>query len=153
MGNAALAAVRNADLLGGAGVAGIGDNVDQGLVEILLVRGGLLNLSTDGGRGAVWVQVHAQSQLEAGGNNRALQKHIVAVVGDLTGNQLIGDHIHLVIVVLAVSQPGDLCEYVAADIVHRAVYTSHIFFLPCPAAVAFCPGSYFLLQSSFASVK
>ena len=77
----------------------------------------------------------------------------MAMVGNLSGNDLVGDHVHLFVIVALIGQSCHFCEYAAANIVYRAVYTSHIFFLPCPAAVAFCPGSYFLLQSSFASVK
>ena len=127
VGNAALAAVRNTDLLGGAGIAGVGNDVDQRLIEILLIRGSLLNLGADGGGRAVGVQIHAQSQLDPCGDNGALQKYIVTVVSHLTGNQLIGDHIHLIVVLPAVGQTGYLREYVVADIVYRAVYTSHIF--------------------------
>ena len=91
VGNAALAAVRNTDLLGGAGIAGVGNDVDQRLIEILLIRGSLLNLGADGGGRAVGVQIHAQSQLDPCGDNGALQKYIVTVVSHLTGNQLIGE--------------------------------------------------------------
>ena len=127
VGNAALAAVGDADLLGRAGVAGIGDDIDQGLVEIFLIRGGILDIGADGGRGAVGVQIHAQSQLEPGGNNGPLQEHVMAMVGNLSGNDLVGDHVHLLVIVALIGQSGHFCEYAAADIVYRAVYTSHVF--------------------------
>src|SRR5699024_1986594 len=48
VGDAALAAVRDTDLLGRAGIAGKGDDIDQRLFKILLVRGGFLDLGADG---------------------------------------------------------------------------------------------------------
>ena len=127
VGNAALAAVGDADLLGRAGVAGIGDDIDQGLVEIFLIRSGILDIGADGGRGAVGVQIHAQSQLEPGGNNGPLQEHVMAMMGNLSGNDLVGDHVHLLIIIALIGQSGHFCEYAAANIVYRAVYTSHVF--------------------------
>ena len=51
----------------------------------------------------------------------------MAMVGNLPGNDLVGDHVHLLVIVALIGQSGHFCEYAAADIVYRAVYTSHIF--------------------------
>ena len=56
----------------------------------------------------------------------------MAMMGNLSGNDLVGDHIHLLVIVALIGQPGHLCKYAAANIVYRAVYTSHSLLL-CPA--------------------
>ena len=132
VGNAALAAVGNANLLGGAGITGKGDNIDQRLPEILLIRSRLPDAGAEGLRRTARIQIHAQSQPDSGGHHRPLQKYVMPVVSHLSGNDLIGNHIHTGIIIPAVGQPGHLCKYAAANIVYRAVYTSHSLLL-CPA--------------------
>ena len=41
--------------------------------------------------------------------------------------EVMPDHIHLLVIVALIGQSGHFCEYAAADIVYRAVYTSHVF--------------------------
>ena len=141
MGDAALAAVGDADLLGGAGVAGKGDDVDQGLLEILLVGGSLLDVGADGRLGVRGLQAHTQGQTDPFLHDGPFQKHVVAVVGHLSGNDLVGDHVHPAQVSVLIGQTGHLRKDVAADIVYRAVYSSHVLFSSVfPRAVAFRPG-------------
>ena len=128
--NTALAAVGDADLLGRAGVAGKGDDVDQRLLEILLVGGGLLNVGADGRLGIRRLQAHAQRQPNPLLDDGPLQKHVMAVLGHLAGNDLVGDHVHLAQVPVSVGQTGHLGKDVAANVVYRAVYTSHFLFPP-----------------------
>ena len=128
MGQAALAAVRNPDLLGGAGIAGKGDDIDQGLLKIFVVgRGRLLDTGADGRLLASGLQAHAKGQPHPLLDNGPLQKHVVAVAGHLSGNDGVGDHVHPLQIPALIGQAGLLCEYVAANIVYRAVYTSHVF--------------------------
>jgi hypothetical protein len=130
VGNAALAAVGDANLLGRAGVAGIGDDVDQRLLEILLVGGGLADHGAQGLLGALGIQIHAQCQTHAGGNHGTLLKHAVAVLCNFAGNQLIGDGVDPVQIVILIAQSGDFFKYVATDIVNNAMYASHIYLPP-----------------------
>ena len=126
MGNAALAAVRDADLLGGAGVAGEGDDIHQGLLKILLVGGGLLDAGGDGHLLLRGLQVHAQGQTEPLLDDGTLQEHVVAVLGHLALDHLVGDLVHTAQIAVLIGQTGHFGEYVAADIVHRAMDTSHM---------------------------
>ena len=132
MGQAALAAVRNPDLLGGAGIAGKGDDIDQGLLKIFVVgRGRLLDTGADGRLLASGLQAHAKGQPHPLLDNGPLQKHVVAVVGHLALDHLVGDLVHPLQVPALIGQAGHFGEDIAADLIHRAVYASHSFFLHC----------------------
>ena len=128
VGNAALTAVRNANLLGRAGIAGRVDDVYQGIFKIFLIRNSFVDM---GAEVTADINVHTQSQPHPGNDDRALQIHVVAVLCNISGHQLIGDQIHLVLVVLVIliGQAGHFGEYAAANIVYRAVYASHSSFL------------------------
>ena len=131
VGDAALAAVRDADLLGRAGIAGEGNDIDQGLLEVLLVRGGLLDLGADRGLLTGGLQAHAQGQTDPLLHDGPLQKHVVAMLCHLAGNDLVGDHIHPVQIAALIGKTGYLGKDIPADIIHRAVYTSHSPFSSC----------------------
>ena len=137
VGDAALAAVRDTDLLGRAGIAGKGDDIDQGLFKILLVRGGLLDLGADGRLLTGGLQAHAQGQPDPLLHDGPLQKHVVAMSCHLAGDDLIGDHIHPVQISALIGKTGYLRKDIPADVIHRAVYTSHSPFPPVSPAVAF----------------
>ena len=131
VGQAALAAVGDADLLGRAGIAGKGDDVDQGLFKILVIgRGRLLDVGADRSLLAGGLQAHAQSQPHPLLNDGPLQKYVVAVPRHLAGHDGIGDHVHPVQVSALIGQTGHLGKDIAADLVHSTVYASHYFFLP-----------------------
>ena len=123
---AALAAVGDADVLGGAGIAGIGNDVDQRLFKILLVDGSLLNVGADAGRVIRALQTHAQSQTQTGADDGTLQKNIVAVVTHFAVAKLVGDHVHPLVIAALIGKGSHFLEYAAANIVHNAVYASHI---------------------------
>ena len=125
MGDAALAAVGDADLLFRAGVAGEGDDVHQGLFKVLLVRGRVPDALAQGLPGGAGAEIHAQGQLDPGGHHRPLQKHVVAVPGDLAGDDAVGDAVNAV-VVPGIGKTGDLRENVAPRVVDDAVYASHV---------------------------
>ena len=132
MGQAALAAVGDADLLGRAGIAGKGDDIDQGLLKIFVVgRGRLLDTGADGRLLASGLQAHAKGQPHPLLDNGPLQKHVVAVAGHLSGNDGVGDHVHPLQIPALIGQAGHFGEDIAADLIHRAVYASHSFFLHC----------------------
>ena len=141
VGDAALAAVRDADLLGRAGVAGEGDDIDQGFFKVLVVGiHHFLDVGADRGLGTGGLQVHAQGQTHPLFHDGTLQEHVVTVVGHLTPDHLVGDHVHTAHVPALVGQAGNLGKYVAANIVYRAVNSSHVHFLHFCRAVAFRPG-------------
>ena len=50
-------------------------------------------------------------------------------MGHFALNHLVGDGIHPAQIAALIGQTGNLREYVAADIIYRAVHTSHVTFL------------------------
>ena len=58
-------------------------------------------------------------------DNGPLQENIVAVMGDLAGQNLVGDSVHSGIVAALVGQLCNLSKNAAANLVHSTVYTSH----------------------------
>jgi len=125
VGEAALAVRGYTDLLRRAGVAGEGDDVDEGRLVVLFGQGGLLYAVA----GEVLLRGGAQGQsageAQALGDNGALKEDVVAVLGDFTGDDLIRQGVDLLVVPALVGEAGDLGKYVASDIVNYAVYASH----------------------------
>ena len=132
--NTALAAVRDADLLRRAGVAGVRDDVYQGILVVLLEFLGPLNVLADG-RGVPGVaHIQAHGQADPLLHNGPLQKHVMTVFGHVALDHLEGDMVCLAGIAALKGQPGNLLEYGASNVVYRAVNSSHQSFLHVPRA-------------------
>ena len=125
VGDAALAVVRNAELLGGAGVAGEGDDVHQGVLEVLLGLLRPLEVLADGGGLPGEAEVQAQGQPDPLLDDGPLQEDVVAVLGHVALDHLQGNLVQQAGIPALQGQFGHLFKYGAADVVYRAVYTSH----------------------------
>ena len=125
MGDAALAVVRDAQLLGGAGVAGEGDDVHQGVLEVLLRFLGGAQILADGDGLPGVADVQPQGQPDPLLDDGPLQEHVVAVLGHVALDHLQGNLVQQTGVPILEGQLRHLLEYGAADVVNRAVYSSH----------------------------
>ena len=118
LGQAALTVLRNAVLLGRAGVAGVVDDVDERRVVVLLRHGALRHAV---GENRVLIhrakgQPHGQPHPLPG--DGPLQEDGLPVLGLLSGYDDIGQLLHPVIGPI-ISQAGHLSEYFLSDIGNR----------------------------------
>ena len=129
VGDTALAAVRDADLLGRAGVAGVRNDIHQGVLVVLLKLLGPLDILADGSgvSGVAHVQAHGQTHPLL--HDGPLQEYVVTVVGHVALDHLEGNLVGLPGIAALKGQTGDLLEYAAADVVYCAVHSSHKSFL------------------------
>ncbi len=125
VGDAALAVVRDAQLLGGAGVAGEGDDVHQGVLEVLLRLLGGTQVLTDGDGLPGVADVQSQGQPDPLLDDGPLQEDVRPVMGHVALDHLQRNLVQQAGVPSVEGQPGHLFEYGAANVVHRAVHTSH----------------------------
>ena len=125
VGNTALAVVGDAELLGGASVAGEGDNVHQGVLIVLFRLLGRAQVLADRNGFPGIADVQAQGQPDPFLDDGPLQEDVVAVLGHVALNHLQRNLVQQTGVPALQGQLGHLFEYGAADIVYRAVYTSH----------------------------
>ena len=126
-GDAALAVGGDADLLLRAGVAGKRNDVDQGRLIVFFRDAGLLDALAGGAKLGCRAQRQTAGQTQTLHHHRALAEHVVAVLGRLARYDFIGDLVDPGIVPALVGQAGHLGEYVPAEIVNSAVYTSHVY--------------------------
>ena len=127
VGQAALAALGDQHLLLRAAVAGELDHVDQrrGVVGLRPVGG--LNIVGEGGvlRRAAAGQAHGQAQPLA--HDGPLQKHVVAEVAHLAGNDLVGERLDALVhrPLGVVGHAGHLAEDPVANLLNTGFYASH----------------------------
>ena len=125
VGEAALAVGRDADLLRRAGVAGEGDNVDEGRLVVFFGLCGLLDAVGGEAHLGGGAQGQAAGEAEALGDDGALKEDVVAVLGVLAGDDFVGQGVDAREVAALVGEAGDLCENLSSKVVNYAVYTSH----------------------------
>ena len=122
---AALAVGRDADLLRRAGVAGEGDDVDEGRLVVFFGLCGLLDAVGGEAHLGGGAQGQAAGEAEALGDDGALKEDVVAVLGVLAGDDFVGQGVDAREVAALVGEAGDLCENLSSKVVNYAVYTSH----------------------------
>ena len=123
-GEAALTQLVDTVLPRRAGVAGVGDDVDERRLVILLGDGGLIHaLGQKRARlHGLEGQTHGQPHALAG--DGALEKHGLAVQRALAGDDLEGDILHIG-VVAGVCHPGDLGEDFFSDLCDQRRDSAH----------------------------
>ena len=126
VGDAALTAVCDSDVLLRAGIAGKGDDIDQRLLKILLIRCGVPYPLAQRLPRSVCMKLHSQCKLHSGGYHRPIQENIIPHGSRAIRHQLIRDLIHPGIVPTLISKPGYFPEYTAAGIIDITVYASHL---------------------------
>jgi len=125
MAQAALAIGTDAHLLLGAGIACEGNDVNERGLVILFGDVGLFDTlagQTIFRRGA---QRQPAGQAQAFGDDGTLAENAVAVVGDLAGDDLIGELVDTLDIVL-ISHAGDFLKHGSSQLVNDTVDTSHI---------------------------
>ena len=72
------------------------------------------------------LHIHAQRKTQTFFHNGAFQKYVCPVVGNLTFDHFIGNHVDPAEIAALISQKGNFFEYGTTNIVHRAVYAAHM---------------------------
>lgn len=108
------------------GIAGKGDDIDQRLLKILLIRRGVPYPLAQGLPRNVCVKLHSQCQLHSSGYHRPIQENVVPHGSRTIRHQLIRDLIHPGIVPALIGKPGYFPEHTAAGIIDITVYASHL---------------------------
>ncbi len=90
VGQTTLAHIGHPHLLGGAGVAGVGDDIDQRGLIVLLRDHAVLQLRVGRRVLAQVPQGQADGQTDALGHHSALHQDVLAVLGHLAGDDLMG---------------------------------------------------------------
>ena len=121
-----LAVLRNLVLVGGAGMAGIGDDVDQRGLIVLLGNGGVVHALGQKGPGLDGADGQAHGKPDPFTGNGALQEHGLPVQRLVTGDDDIGQVLGLGVVVAVVSHAGNLGEDLLPDVCDQGRNTSHI---------------------------
>ena len=91
-------------------------------LKILLIGNGFVDM---GAQVAADINIHAQSQTNTGLDNGALQKHVITMLGHVTGAHFIRDQVYAAIIAALIGQLSDFSENANADIINGAMYTSH----------------------------
>ena len=126
MGSTALAVIGDTDLLGGAGVAGEGNDIHQGLVEELLVDISLFDGGADRHLVGSRLKGHTQSKTHTLGNDGTLQEHVTALLKSVTTDHLIRDQVDTLQVAALIGKLCDFLEHILTDLVNNAVKASHM---------------------------
>ena len=125
-GQTVLAAFRDPVLVGGAGVAGVGDDIDQRRLIVLLGTGsgvhalGHQMTGLDGTDG----KTHGKSYTLTG--DGPLQEHALPVQGLVAGDDSVGQVLGVGIVTAGIGHPGHLGEDIFADIGNQGRNSSHV---------------------------
>ena len=126
VGQAALAHIGHPDLLGGAGVTGVGDDIDQRGLVVFLRDHAVLQLCI---RGRILTQVpqgQADGQTDALGHYGALHQNVLAVLGHLARDDFVGQTADgLGIVAALKGHSGHLCKHLPPNVVDECVDTPH----------------------------
>ena len=122
---AVLAVLRHLVLVGGAGMAGIGNDVDEGGLVVLLGNGGLVHPLGQQAPGLDGPDRQAHGQPDTLTGNGTLQKHGFPVQGLVAGNNHIGQILSLGVVITGVGHPGHLRENLLADVCDQGRNSTH----------------------------
>ena len=125
-GQTVLAVLRDLVLVGGAGVAGIGDDVDQGGLVVLLGNGGMIHALGQQAAGLDGTDGQAHGKSYALTGNGPLQEHRFPVQGLVTGDNDVGQILGLGVVVAVVSHAGHFGENLFPDVCNQGRNTSHM---------------------------
>ena len=111
-----LAALRHPVLVGGADVAGIGDNVDQRRFVVLLGDGGVIHALGHQAPGldAADGKTHGQPHPLTG--NGPLKENGLPVQWLIAGNDQKGQILGFGVVLAGIGEPGNLCEYFLSNV-------------------------------------
>ena len=111
---------------GGAGVAGVLDDVDQGRVIVLLRDGALLHADGQDGVLRHGPQRQTHGQTDALAHNGPLQENGIPMVAHLAGYDLIGQLLHASVVAALIGQLGHLGKDALTHIGDGALEVSHV---------------------------
>ena len=125
-GQTVLAVLRHPVLVNRAGVAGIGNDIDERRLVILLGDGGGIHALGHQAAGLDGADGQAHSQPHPLTRNGALQENGLPVQGLIAGNDLEGQILRPLVAVAAVSHTGDLGKYLFANIRDQRRNSSHV---------------------------
>src|SRR5699024_8411339 len=114
----------DAVLLGGAGVAGVVDDVDEGRVVVLIGDGALAEALGDAGGVVHRLKGQAHGHPDPLAHDGPLQEDGLPVLGLLAGNDGVGDLLHS-LVVAVVGQTGYLGKDLFPDAGDGRRYAAH----------------------------
>ena len=130
-GKAVLAVLGDLVLVGGAGMAGVGDDVDQGRLVILLGHGGGVHALGDQVTAVAGAQAQTHGKAHALTGDGALEKGGFPVQGAVAGDDLVGQLVGGLVAVAGVGHPGHLDEDLFTDIRDQRGNSAHGKFLLC----------------------
>ena len=106
-------------------MAGVGDNIDQRGLVVLLSDGGVVHALGHQHTGVGGAQAQAHGQTDAFADDGALQEDGVAGMGNVTGDDDVGDILSTGIAVACVGQTGHLSKDTAAVFIDKGMNASH----------------------------
>ena len=124
-GQAVLAALGDPVLVCRAGVAGVGDDIDERRFVVLLGNGGMVHAVGHQGTGLHGADAQAHCQAHALTGDGALQEHRFPVQGLVTGDDDVGQILGVGIITAGVSHPGDLGKDFFTNVRNQGRNTSH----------------------------
>ena len=124
-GQAVLAELGDLVLLGGAGVAGVGDDVDKGRLVVGLGDGGLVHALGHQGPGLDGADGQAHGQPDPLAGDGPLQEDGLPVQGLVAGDDDVGQILGLGVVSALVGHAGHLGEDLFADVGNQGWNASH----------------------------
>ena len=125
-GQTVLAVLRHPVLVGGAGVAGIGNDVDQRRLVILLGNGGGIHALGHQTAGLDGADGQAHGEPYPLTRDGAFQENRLPVQGLVAGDDLEGQVLRSLVAVAAVCHAGDLGKYLFANIRDQRRNSSHV---------------------------
>ena len=125
-GQTVLAVLGDLVLVGGAGMAGIGDDVDQRGFVILLGDGGVVHALGDQHTVGCGTKTQTHSQADTLSGDGALQEHGVTVQGAVTGDDLVGQFFGTFVAVAGIGHPGNFGEDLLTDVGNQRRNASHM---------------------------
>ena len=124
-GQTVLAELGDLVLLGRAGVAGIRDDIDEGRLVVGLGDGSLIHALGHKGAGLDGTDGQAHCQPHPLARNGPLQEDGFPVEGLVPGDDDVGQVLRLGVVAALIGHPGDLGEYLFADIGNQRWNAAH----------------------------